>query len=254
MNITVFESHEAMSREAARLVIEEIRKKPDLVVCFPTGGTPERLYEILVEECKAGHVDFSKIKVRSVDDYVGLTPDNDQSYAYFLQKRLFSQCNFNPENIELINSCAKDLDAECVRYNQKLKDEGGIDLILDGIGENGHIGFNEPSDRLYERFHVEKISDWTRQVNARFFSTVDEVPTQALTVGVVDLLHAKTFLVLSSGKKKALAWKRLLDEDYLSTQFPASFLKLGVNVQCLIDEESASLISDRSHLHVKKGE
>jgi glucosamine-6-phosphate deaminase len=242
MNITVFESHEAMSREAARLVIEAIRKKPDLVVCFPTGGTPERLYELLVEEYKAGDVDFSKVKVRSVDDYVGLTPDNDQSYAYYLHHRLFSHCNFNPDNIELINSCAKDLDSECRRYNQKLKDEGGIDLILDGIGENGHIGFNEPSDHLYERFHVEKVSEWTRQVNARFFKSLDDVPTEALTVGVLDLLQAKTFLVLSSGMKKAKAWNRLCSEPYLTTEFPASFLKLGRNVKCLIDKESASLI------------
>ena len=243
MNITIFESYEALSREAARLVIEEIRKKPDLCVCFPTGSTPERLYEILVEEYSHGHVDFSKVRVRSVDDYVGLAPDHTQSYAYFLNKRLFSHCNFNPKNIHLIDSCAKDLEAECQAYNQKLRNDGGIDLILDGIGENGHIGFNEPADQLYERFHIERVSEWTRKVNARFFDSIDEVPTQALTVGILDLLEAKTFLVLSNGNKKAETWRKLVEEPCFTTQFPASFLKLGKNVHCLIDKESASLIS-----------
>lgn len=243
MNITVFDSYEALSREAARIVIEEIKKKPNLSVCFPTGSTPERLYEILVDEYHQGHVDFSQVSVRSVDDYVGLAPDHTQSYAYFLDQRLFSLCNFNPENIQLINSCAKDLEAECQAYNQKLKEEGGIDLILDGIGENGHIGFNEPADQLYDHVHLENVSEWTRKVNARFFDSIEEVPTQALTVGILDLLEAKTFLVLSSGKKKAETWRRLVEEPCLTTQFPASFLKLGKNVHCLIDKESASLIS-----------
>ena len=243
MNITVFDNHEALSQAAAELVIDEIKKKPDLIVCFPTGSTPIRLYEILIEAYQKGKVDFSKVRVRSVDEYVGLSQDHPQSYAFFLSIHLLSCCNFDPKNIELINGAAQDPQAECLRYAQKLKEEGGIDLILDGIGENGHIGFNEPADQLYDHYHLESLSPWTRQVNARFFESIVDVPDQAMSVGVLDLLEAKTFLVLSSGKKKAEVWRRLSTENTLSTRFPASLLKLSQNVHCLIDQESASLMA-----------
>lgn len=242
MNVKIVKDYEAMSQEAARVVIDQVKKKKDLIVCFPTGSTPIRMYELLVEENKKENVDFSHVQVRSVDDYVGLPPQHTQSYAYFLNDLLFSKCNFNPENIRLINSCALNMEEECRRYAKMLKDEGGIDLIIDGIGENGHIGFNEPANLLMDRYHIEKVSEWTRKVNARFFESMNEVPELAVTVGVLDLLESKMFLILSNGIKKAEAWKRVFHDEYISSDFPASFLKLGRNVHCILDEASASLI------------
>lgn len=242
MNVSIVKDYEAMSQEAAKIVLDQVKKKPNLIVCFPTGSTPIRMYEILVEENAKGNVDFSNVQVRSVDDYVGLPPEHDQSYAYFLDRLFFSKCNFNPKNIRLVQSCAPDMNEECRRYAKMLEDEGGIDLIIDGIGENGHIGFNEPADKLMDRYHVEKVSEWTRKVNARFFESMDDVPKFAVTVGVLDLLESGMFLILSNGTKKAEAWKRLFHDGHLTTEFPASFLKLGRNVHCILDEASASLI------------
>lgn len=242
MNVTIVKDYESMSQEAAKIVMDQVKKKPDLIVCFPTGSTPIRMYEILVEENAKGNVDFSNVQVRSVDDYVGLPPEHNQSYAYFLDQLFFSKCNFNPNNIRLIHSCAPDMKEECRRYARMLEEEGGIDLIIDGIGENGHIGFNEPADKLMDRYHVEKVSEWTRKVNARFFESLDEVPKFAVTVGVLDLLEAGMFLILSNGTKKSEAWRRLFHDEYISADFPASLLKLGRNVHCILDEASASLI------------
>ena len=244
MKFRVTENYEAMSQQAAKIIIDEIRLKPNLTVCFPTGGTPLRMYEILCEECSKGNVDFSKVRVRSVDDYVGLAPEHDQSYYYYLHTLFFSKCNFNPENIQLINSCAQDMTEECKRYRQLLKDDGGIDLLLDGIGENGHIGFNEPADFLNDYMHVESVSKWTAEVNSRFFDSVDEVPKQAVTVGILDMFNARKLVILSNGIKKAKAWRRVLSEPMLSTQFPASFLKLANNVFVLMDKESAQECED----------
>lgn len=242
MNVMIVKDYESMSREAAKIVIDQVVKKPDLIVCFPTGSTPIRMYEILIDENAKGNVDFSKVQVRSVDEYVGLPTEHNQSYAYFLNQVFFSKCNFNPENIRLIQSCEADMSKECQRYANILETEGGIDLMIDGIGENGHIGFNEPAKMLMDRYHVERVSEWTRKVNARFFETENDVPKFAVTVGLLDLLESKMLLVLSNGEKKAEAWKRLFQDEYISTYFPASFLKLGKNVHCILDEASASLI------------
>ncbi|MEA5026649.1 Glucosamine-6-phosphate deaminase 1 [bioreactor metagenome] len=247
MKIRVLDNYEQMSREAAELVINEVRIKNNAIICFPTGSSPLRMYEILCEECQKGNVDFSKVRVRSVDDYVGLAPDNNQSYYYYLQSLFFSKCNFQPANICLIDSCASNMEEECRRYNDLLKKEGGIDLILDGIGENGHIGFNEPAEFLHDDIHVEDVSEWTAKVNARFFSSVNEVPKQAVTVGILDMLEAKKLIVLSSGIKKAPVWKKIFADRTISTQFPASFLKLANNAYVLMDQASASLLD--KHLY-----
>ncbi len=239
MKFNLVNDYEEMSQTAARMVIEEIKRKPNLLACFPTGGTPLRMYEILVEEYQQGHVDFSSVRVRSVDDYVGLAPEHDQSYYYYLHTLFFSKCNFDSKNIHLIDSCAEDMEAECENYKNQLIKDGGIDLILDGIGENGHIGFNEPAEFLCDRFHVEQVSEWTARVNARFFETINEVPRFAVTVGILDMLQAKKLIILSSGTKKAAAWNRVLRDPVIATSFPASFLKLAENTVVVLDKESA---------------
>jgi len=238
MKFNLVNDYEEMSQQAAQLVIEEIKRKPNLVACFPTGGTPLRMYEILCEEYQQGHVDFSSVRVRSVDDYVGLPPEHDQSYYYYLHTLFFSKCNFDPKNIHLIDSCAEDMAVECENYKQLLMDDGGIDLLIDGIGENGHIGFNEPAAFLCDRFHVEEVSEWTTRVNARFFESINDVPKFAVTVGILDMLQAKKLIILSSGAKKATAWNRVLRDSILTTNFPASFLKLAENVVVILDKES----------------
>jgi glucosamine-6-phosphate deaminase len=247
MRFVLTNDYESMSRAAADLVIRQVTKKPDLVACFPTGGTPVRMYELLVEACRKGDVDFSRVTVLSVDDYVGLPPEHEQSYFRYLHTQFFDHCNFNQSKILLIDTMAADMEAECTRYNQLIRDCGGLDLVVDGIGENGHIGFNEPSDHMVLGMHLERVSDWTARVNSRFFHNVHEVPKYAVTIGIDDMLKARTLLVMSNGPKKAAAFDRLLKENTITTEFPASFLKLADNAVIILDKESAA---DNAHLVV----
>ena len=244
MEFILTKDYEAMSIAAAELIIEQIREKPDLTVCLPTGSTPRRMYELLIEANKEKRVDFSAVTVLSVDEYAGLSFDHVKSYAHVLHTTFLDKCNFDPGKIFLMNSGAGDLNAECGRYNRLIEESGGIDLYIDGIGENGHIAFNEPSEQFVLGVHIGAVSEWTARVNSRFFDSVDEVPKQVITLGVDDIINSKCVMILSNGPKKAGAIKRLVTENTITTQFPASFLKLSQNAVLIMDEETAGEVRD----------
>ena len=239
MRFIVTKDYEEMSRTAADFVITAINEKPDMVVCFPTGGTPLRMYELLAEANADGRVDFSKVTVLSVDGYVGLPPDHENNFFYKLHKNLFNNCNFDPNKLLMMNSIAEDMDAECERYTKLIKDLGGIDFLIDGIGENGHSAYNEPADFMKLGVHVDKISESTAKANSRFFNSVDEVPQYGITLGIDSFVSARKVLLLANGPKKAPAIARLVEENTVDPQFPVSFLKLANDVTVIIETEAA---------------
>ena len=164
-----------------------------------------RSYGQLIEKCKAGDIDFSRIRSVNLDEYKGLSGEHDQSYRYFMNHNLFDHVNIDKARTNVPNGLAEDPEAECRRYDQVIADMDGIDLQLLGIGGNGHIGFNEPCEVFEKGTHVVTLTEETRQSNARFFASIDEVPTHALTMGIQNIMSAKKVLLLASGEGKAKA-------------------------------------------------
>ena len=242
MKFIITDNYEEMSKTATEMVIAVIKEKTDAVICFPTGSTPLRMYELLIAANKAGEVDFSEVRVRSVDEYFGLSGDHDQSYAYFLHEYLLDHINVKKDNVLLIDGGCEDPEAECRRYQALIDRDGGIDLYIDGVGANGHIGFNEPASEMVLDYHLQEVSEHTRIANSRFFASLEEVPKQALTIGVNNILAAKKAIFLSNGEHKAEAWRRFTQKAEVSTEFPLSFLHLATNATAILDKASAKYL------------
>jgi glucosamine-6-phosphate deaminase len=239
--LIIARDYEEMSKKAAQIIAEEIKKKPNLVLGLATGGTPVGTYRELVKMYKNGEVDFSRVITFNLDEYLGLSPDDERSYHYYMYSNFFNHVNVKPENIHIPNGVAEDIDEECRRYDEAIEKAGGIDLQLLGIGVNGHIGFNEPGDELLTATHVTNLAPDTIKANARFFESIDEVPKKAITVGLGTIMKAKKIILLASGREKAKIMAELLDEDAVSTKVPASFLLLHRDVTIIMDEEAAEV-------------
>ncbi|WP_354623553.1 glucosamine-6-phosphate deaminase [Psychromonas sp. MME2] len=196
---------------SARHIVNAINKfaptaeKP-FVLGLPTGGTPLATYKRLIEMHKAGEVSFANVVTFNMDEYVGIEPSHPESYYSFMHNNFFNHIDIKPENINLLNGLAEDLEAECLRYEEKIKSYGKINLFMGGIGEDGHIAFNEPGSSLASRTRIKTLTPHTRQVNSRFFDNdIDQVPKLALTIGVATLLDAAEVLILVCGFNKAQA-------------------------------------------------
>lgn len=230
-----------MSRKAANIISAQIIMKPDCTLGLATGTSPIGTYDQLVEWFVKGDLDFSHVRTVNLDEYVGLHKDNRQSYHYFMNKHLFSRININHENINIPDGKAKDIKAECERYNQVLQAFGGIDLQLLGIGHNGHIGFNEPGEAFEKETHCVNLTQDTITANSRLFGEHEEVPKQALTMGIKAIMQAKKILLIASGKGKAKIIERALMGP-ITPQIPASILQLHNNVIIVGDEDALALI------------
>ena len=241
MRIYVTEDYQAMSRKVANLLAAQVMIKPDCVLGLATGSTPVGAYQRLVELYRAGDVDFSQVRSINLDEYVGLAPTHDQSYRYFMQSNLFDHVNIDPANTNVPQGLAEDPEAECRRYNQVIHDLGPIDLQLLGMGHNGHIGFNEPSDVFERETHVVDLAQSTIQANARFFASADEVPRQAMTMGVQTIMQARKVLVAVSGKDKAEIVKKAFTGP-VPPQVPASILQMHPDVVLVGDKAALSLL------------
>lgn len=241
MKVIITKDYDHLSRVSSDVVIKLVHDKPDLAFCAPTGSTPIGMYKVLVEKAKLQEVDFSKTKVCNMDEYVGLAPTHDQSYNYFLRHHFLDHINFDQDNSVFVNALAFDKEEECRRYTKAL-DNLNVDLAIDGIGLNGHLAFNEPADFQTARTHVADLSQNTIDANSRFFDDINDVPKQAYSIGLADLMMAKHLLILASGKHKAEVIARLFSDDLISTQFPVSFLKLHPNCTLVLDQDSASLL------------
>ena len=203
MKIYKVKDYEEMSRKAAAVIASQIISKPDSVLGLATGSTPIGTYKHLVAAYKAGDLDFSQIKSANLDEYRGLTKDNDQSYYYFMNNHLFQHVNIDPANTNIPDGTNNDPDAECARYEEVIKSLGGVDLQLLGLGHDGHMGFNEPCDHFDKITHCVDLTEMTIEANKRFFASADDVPRQAYTMGCGTIMRAKKILILVSGADKA---------------------------------------------------
>ena len=241
MRIYCEKDYDAMSRRAANLISAEVIRRPDCVLGLATGSTPVGTYKQLVTWHQRGDFSFKEVRSVNLDEYKGLAPDHDQSYRYFMQSNFFDHINIKPENTNLPNGQAADLAAECKRYNQVIHSQGGIDMQLLGMGHNGHIGFNEPGDTFDLETHVVDLTERTIEANARFFATPNEVPRQALTMGIKTIMQARRILVVVSGEDKADAVKAALTGP-VTPKVPASILQLHPNVMLVADKAAMSKV------------
>jgi glucosamine-6-phosphate deaminase len=241
ITIKVFENYDELSAQAAEMFKEVLNTTENPVLGLATGSSPEGLYKALVEMHKNKELDFSNVSTVNLDEYVGLSGDHDQSYRYFMNTHLFDHVNIDKAKTFVPNGLAQDLEQEGKDYDQRIKDLGGVDLQVLGIGSNGHIGFNEPAEKLVLGTHVEDLTESTIEANSRFFETRDDVPKRAISMGLGTILDAKKIILVASGKSKAEAIASLVDE-YITTQVPATLLKLHPDVTVLVDKEAASLL------------
>ena len=240
MKIIRTKDYEEMSRKAANLISAQILLKPDCVLGLATGSTPIGIYDQLVEWYKKGDLDFSTVKTVNLDEYKGLTRDNEQSYYYFMHHHLFDRVNIDEENTHVPNGKVENGDEECLRYEALIESMGGVDLQLLGLGRNGHIGFNEPSDSFAQVTHCVDLTQSTIDANKRFFASEADVPRQAYTMGIGTILQAKKILLVASGEDKAEAVKNTLFGP-ITPYVPASILQIHPDVTIVADEAALSL-------------
>ncbi len=247
MRIYEVKDYQEMSRKAANIMFAQMIQKPDSVLGLATGSTPVGIYRQLVEWYQKGDLDFSKIRSVNLDEYKGLSADNDQSYAYFMRKNLFDHVNINPENTNIPNGLEEDAQKECGRYNSVIQELGGIDLQLLGIGNNGHIGFNEPGEVFEAETHCVALTENTIQANARFFEKIEDVPRFAYSMGIKNIMQARSILLVASGESKAEALEKTIYGP-ISPAVPASILQLHNQVFIVADEAALSLVKERHGL------
>lgn len=240
MKVIVVKDYNEMSQKAAEMLFDIIKNKPNCVLGLATGSTPEGLYDNLVELYKKGELDFSQVSSVNLDEYYPISPENDQSYRYFMNFHLFDRVNIDKNNTHVPDGLCKDVAAACKKHEDTIDSLGGIDIQVLGIGQNGHIGFNEPSDELVPFTHEEKLTESTIKANARFFASEAEVPTHALTMGIQSIFKARKIVVLASGKSKAGAIHAMLKEPP-SPRCPASLLNSHDDVTVICDQDAYSL-------------
>lgn len=231
------ENYHQMSRNAANIISAQIITEPDSVLGLATGSTPLGIYSQLIDWYKKGDLDFSQITTVNLDEYIGLSGDNEQSYRYYMNKNLFSQVNIDIKRTFVPSGVAADTDAECREFDDRIKRLGGIDLQLLGIGEDGHIGFNEPDDFFVKSTHVVDLDPSTIAANARFFASPSDVPKKAITMGMVSIMQAKRILLVASGPKK----KDILEKAFsgpITPRIPASILQLHKDITVIYSKNS----------------
>lgn len=244
MKIIIKEDYQAVSRKAAMMTAGQVNLKSNSVLGLATGSTPIGMYQELIKMYQNSDVDFSAVRTFNLDEYYKLAPDNSQSYHYFMYENLFKHININPENISILDGMTSDVEKECCQYEEAIRDCGGIDLQILGIGVNGHIGFNEPDTALNVSTALVDLTDDTIKANSRFFASPELVPEKALSVGMGVILKARRIILLASGENKAEAIRDTVN-GLVSTQIPSSFLQIHPDATIIIDRAAASLIDNR---------
>lgn len=241
MKIVRAKDYNDMSRKAANIISAQIIMKPDCVLGLATGSTPIGAYDQLVEWYKKGDLDFSGVTTINLDEYKGIPRDNDQSYYYFMNEKLFDKVNIRKEKTYLPDGMEPDSEIACQKYNDIIHSIGGVDLQLLGLGHNGHIGFNEPGIAFEKETHCVNLSERTIKANMRFFAEEKDVPRQAYTMGIKTIMSAHKILVVVSGKDKAEIVKTAFFGP-ITPSVPASVLQLHNDVTVVADEEALALI------------
>ena len=240
MKVIVTDNFEESCRIAAEQIAGVIRSKPDARLGLATGSTAQGVYPYLVAANRAGELDFSRVSTINLDEYVGLAPDHPQSYRRFMDEHLFDQINIDKANTVVARGTG-DIEANVKSFREALAAKP-IDVQLLGIGVDGHVGFNEPGEVLYDGAHVEELDESTIDANARFFATRREVPTKAISMGMGDILRAKKLILLATGESKAAPMRGLLLNEELDVQNPATLVKTHPDATVIIDRALAEKI------------
>jgi len=238
VNVVVVNNFDRMSEEVAKIMIKQITQKPKSVLGLATGSSPLRVYKLLVEYHNRG-ADFSGLTTFNLDEYVGLSKEHPQSYRQYMNENFFSHVNIKPENTFVPSGVTEDPEEECRLYEQSIKQAGGIDMQILGIGSNAHIGFNEPGTPFDSITQVVDLSESTIKDNARFFDTIEEVPTKAISMGIKTIMQAKEIVLMANGGSKAKAIYGAV-MGRITPEVPASVLQLHPSVTIVVDQAAAS--------------
>lgn len=234
MKIIKATDYNDMSKRAAKIIAAQVILKPNSVLGLATGSTPIGTYSKLAEWCNSGNLDFSNVITFNLDEYLGLDPSHDQSYRYYMNNNLFNKINIKIENTNVPNGKAANIDEECLNYDKKISDLGGISLQLLGIGHNGHIGFNEPDEFFEKSTHCVSLNERTIKANSRFFESEDMVPKKAITMGMKSIMQAKKIVLIANGEDKKEILKKSLFGP-ITPKVPASILQLHGDLTVISD-------------------
>ena len=241
MKIIVCENYNEMSREGANIIADLLKSKPDCVLGLATGSTPVGMYKDLIAMYEAGEISFDRVTSYNLDEYYPIEPTHEQSYRYFMNTNLFDHVNINKDKTFVPNGLSKDPEKEGAAYDAAIEAAGGVDLQVLGIGQNGHIGFNEPADHFPKETHCVDLQERTIEANKRFFASIDDVPRQAYTMGIGTIMNARKILIIVSGEDKS---EIVRDAFFgpITPQVPASILQLHPDVSLVADEAALSKI------------
>ena len=246
MRIIVCENYEEVSKKAAQMILSQVTLKPNSVLGLATGSTPIGMYENLVNLNKKGDIDFSEVRTFNLDEYYNLPKENNQSYHYFMHQNLFNHININSENIHIPNGMTNDVNAECERYDELIKESGGIDIQVLGIGNNAHIGFNEPTINFEKGTHLVELDDSTIEANSRFFDNIEDVPKKAITMGVGSIFKSRKIMLIATGENKAEAIYNTVYGKVVP-EVPASILQFHSDIVLILDKDAAKLLKEEDY-------
>lgn len=236
MKIIVLKNSDEVCKKASDIIRDVVKENKNAFLGLATGGSAEKVYSYLVDEYKNGNLDFSDCSSINLDEYVGLSPDHPQSYRRYMDDRFFNNININKENTHVPITIGN-LNDEILRIRNLLEEKNGTDVQLLGVGSNGHIAFNEPGKFLNAGVSIVNLNHETIKANSRFFNSIDDVPKQAISLGMGDILKSKKIVLIAFGKEKSNAIKELLKNDFINTNVPCTLLKTHRDVTVIIDEE-----------------
>jgi glucosamine-6-phosphate deaminase len=246
MRIIVCENYEEVSKKAAQMILSQVTLKPNSVLGLATGSTPIGMYENLVKLNKSGDIDFSEVRTFNLDEYYNLPKNNDQSYHYFMHKNLFDHININPANVHIPNGMTDDVNAECKRYDELIKEADGVDIQVLGIGNNAHIGFNEPTINFEKGTHLVELEESTIEANSRFFDNIGDVPKKAITMGIGSIFKSRKIMLIATGESKAEAIYNTVYGKVVP-EVPASILQFHNDIVLILDKDAAKLLKEEDY-------
>lgn len=240
MKIILSKTHEESSKKASVQILRQVIEKNNAVLGFATGSSPVVIYENLIKFYKGNIVSFKDVTAFNLDEYIGIEKSHQNSYYYFMRDNLFKHIDIKEENCHIENGLASDMNKECELYESLIEEKGGIDLQILGIGANGHIGFNEPSDKISPMTHVVELTQSTIDANSKYFSDI-KMPTKAVTMGIATIMKSKKIILIASGEAKSRAIFDTVRGD-ITPEVPSSILRLHPDVTIYVDEDASKLL------------
>ena len=244
MQLKIYKDYHELSVHAADEIIELVKNKPDAVLCLAAGDTPRLTYSLMAEKAKRDGIDFSRCTFIGLDEWIGIPPENEGSCRYFLQTTLFDSLHISPSQIHVFNSLAEDLSQECETMNKFISEKGGIDLMVVGVGMNGHIGFNEPGVSFDQYAHVIDLDETTQSVGQKYFAQTTALK-KGITLGLNHLRESRKVILMANATKKATVIKKALEEN-VNNNMPASIMQTISQGIVMIDEAAASLLEHKT--------